>query len=222
MKQVTGELDHLDIRYTLSIPDDVLDRAREASDLFSQYAVPLADLTSEICLSIVESGIPGEFRLHCTGRPLASLLPPSPPEDTLTVTVSEDGHDHDGQFDIVDNDEVCVESAAYRFELGHDRVEVTFPDTNVEYRRRPHTLDESVEDYYYGTETNESYLGREGTPSDRGTIGLVDEDDVETHFWVKTTWNGRIVVYLDHSVAYHKGPGVPSQPIATIDSSFDS
>lgn len=216
MEQERGELDELGVQFDVSIHDNIVDRAEQARSLFAQYDVDLDNVTSDICSEVIGEGIQGEFYLYCTGGPLASMFPPSAPEEEITVRVDDSGQSYDDRFDVVDDEDVQVESVEYRFEIDTQYVAVEFPDEKVAYRIRDEFMNESVEDYFYGKEKNENYLGREGTPSDTGTIGLVDEDDVEIRYQVRTEWDGRMTVYFHHNIDYYIGPGVNSQSIATL------
>lgn len=123
MEQVTGELEQYGTVYRISIPSDVLSRARAARDLFNEYDINRDELTEDVCYEILEEGIDGVFAVHWGGSVYGEN-----PQSTFTqwerVAVEDSQYDADSAaLSELDEKDLTVHAVEYQFALEDEYVE---------------------------------------------------------------------------------------------------
>lgn len=113
--------------YSASVPDDVVDRAKQARGIFNRYEFGFEDITPEVCQEIIGYQLEGTFAIHRGSEVFGVSSIPSPYTDYRTVETGP-GLDEDDwpSFDWLENHH--VHSVEYQFKVENERV-----DEDVDY-----------------------------------------------------------------------------------------
>lgn len=122
MIHVDGKLEQYDASFSASIPDNLVERAEQARDIFNQYEIPREELSIEICRQIVESELEGVFAIHW-GSELYGKSPRSVRSPWSWYETGPGLPDEEPHFPDFDEKNLHVHAIEYLFNLENEYVE---------------------------------------------------------------------------------------------------
>lgn len=162
MYSIDAEIEKNESTFSASIPEDVLDRAEQARDIFGQYDIPKEELTTDICRKIVDQELEGIFAIHW-GTEMFGKSPTSVKSPWSHYETGAGLPEEEPEFPDFDEKDLHVHAIEYHFNVDNDYVEAE--TSRSEYRYL-------IPDEYHGKPLPSKKYGYKVTTDWDGTIAF--------------------------------------------------